>query len=199
MHLRDRRRTGCREGATRVPVASASKLLSAVRILQLVDQGAIDPDAPVSTYLPEFSGLKVTMTMREMFSHTAGYGDDEDNPVLSANVTWAQAVACIAQYIDMAYPPPGAYFAYGTISMQVGGEVAEGRGGGDWQAGWIAQVGTPLGITSIDWQGLGATVNYRMAGGAEASLPDYANVLAMLLDGGVCNSRRILSPQATPR
>jgi len=179
-----------------IALASATKLLSGVRILQLVDRGTIDLDTPVSTYLPEFTATKGTMTVREMFSHTAGYGDDEDAPILAAPITLAAAVAHIASCVDQTYPPPGAYFAYGGISMQVGGEVAEVQSGEDWQAGWIAHVGTPLGITTIDWQGLGSTQNYRIAGGAEASLPDYARVLAMLAGGGTGNGVRILSPQA---
>jgi CubicO group peptidase (beta-lactamase class C family) len=187
---------GTYNDASVVALASATKMLSGVRIMQLVDRGAIDLDAAVSTYLPEFTGTKGTMTMREMFSHTAGYGDDEDNPILAAPTTLADAVAYIACCIDQPYPPPGAYFSYGGISMQVGGEVAQVRGNEDWQAGWIAHVGTPLGITTIDWQGLGVTQNYRIAGGGEASLPDYARVLAMLAGDGVGNGYRILSPQA---
>src|SRR5690348_10693676 len=54
------------DDTVRVPVASASKLLAGVRILQLVDRGAIALDAPVSGYLPGFTGLKGTMTMRQM-------------------------------------------------------------------------------------------------------------------------------------
>lgn len=182
--------------ASVIPVASATKMLSGVRILQLVDQGMIDLDTPVSTYLPEFTATKGTMTMREMFSHTSGYGNDEDNPILAANTTLASAVAYIACCIDQPYPPPGAYFAYGGISMQVGGEVAQVQTNEDWQAGWIAHVGTPLGITTIDYQGLGATQNYRISGSGEASLPDYARLLAMLTDDGVGNGYRILSSQA---
>ena len=165
--------------------------------MQLVDRGLIDLDTPVSTYLPEFTDVnKAAMTMREMFSHTAGYGNDENSPVLAAQTTLAQDVAYIACCVAQPYPPPGSYFAYGGISMQVGGEVAEVQGSEDWQAGWIHHVGTPLGITSIDWQGLGMTTNYRIAGGAQASLPDYARVLAMLLGGGVGTGRRILSESA---
>jgi CubicO group peptidase (beta-lactamase class C family) len=181
-----------------VPVASATKLLSGVRILQLVDRGLIDLDAPVTQYLAEFSGrgAKSGMTMRQMFSHTSGYGDDEDSLVLAAKTTLAADVAWIACCVDPPYPPPGAYFAYGGISMQVGGEVAQVQSGEDWQAGWIAHVGAPLGIDTIDWQGLAATQNYRIAGGARASLPDYAKVLAMLAGGGVGNGARILGANA---
>lgn len=181
---------------TRIALASATKLLSGVRILQLADRGAIDLDAPVSGYLPQFTGIKGTMTVRQMFSHTAGYGDDEDSLVLAYPVTLAQDVAYIAANVDMTFPPPGAYFAYGGIAMQVGGEVAEVASGEDWQAGWHTHIGLPLGAPGIDWQGLGATQNYRIAGGARASLPDYANVLAMILGGGVGNGHRILSPAA---
>ncbi len=184
------------DDSTRVAVASASKLLSGVRILQLIDQGRIDPDAPVSTYLPEFTGIKGTMTVRQMFSHTSGYGDDEDSAVLSFPVTLAQDVSWIANHVDMTFPPPGSWFAYGGIGMQVTGQVAQVQSGEDWQAGWIAHIGTPLGATGIDWQGLNPTQNYRIAGGARASLTDYAKVLAMLLGDGVGQGHRILSSAA---
>jgi CubicO group peptidase (beta-lactamase class C family) len=172
---------GTYDDTTVIPLASASKMLSGVRVMQLVDRGAFDLDTQVSNYLPEF---------------TAGYGDDDDDPVLAANTTLAASVAYIACCVDQTYPPPGTYFAYGGISMQVGGEVAASQSDEDWQSGWIAHVGTPLGITTIDWQGLGATQNYRIAGGAEASLLDYGKVLAMLATGGVGNGQRILSANA---
>lgn len=187
---------GTYDDSSVIALASATKMLSGVRILQLVDRGAIDLDTPVATYLPEFTATKGTMTMREMFSHTSGYGDDDDSLILAENIPLASAVAYIACCIDQPYPPPGAYFAYGGISMQVGGEVAQVQADEDWQAGWIAHVGSPLGITTIDWQGLGATQNYRIAGGGEASLPDYARLLAMLAGNGVGNGYRILSTQA---
>ncbi|HET8941315.1 MAG TPA: serine hydrolase [Rudaea sp.] len=187
---------GSYDKSTVVPVASATKLLSGVRIMQLVDRGLIDLDTPVSTYLPEFTDVKGTMTMREMFSHTAGYGNDEDSLVLAADTTLAEDVTYIANHVDQPYPPPGSYFAYGGISMQVGGEVAQVQSGEDWQDGWIAHVGVPLGITTIDWQGLKPTQNYRISGSAQSSLPDYGRVLAMLVGGGVGNGRRILSTHA---
>ncbi len=187
---------GAYDDSSVIALASATKMLSGVRIMQFVDRGSIDLDTPVSTYLSEFTGTKGTMTTREMFSHTSGYGDDEDSAVLAADTTLAGAVAYIACCMAQPYPPPGANFAYGGISMQVGGEVAQVQSSEDWQAGWIAHVGAPLGITTIDWQGLGATQNYRIAGGGETSLPDYARLLAMLAGGGVGNGYRILSAEA---
>jgi CubicO group peptidase (beta-lactamase class C family) len=196
---------GAYDDTTVLPLASASKLLSGVRIMQLVDRGVLDLDAPVSGYLsgPQYpwSATAAPITLRQMFSHTAGYGDDEDDPVLSDHtITLAQSVQEIASNYEglspQNYLPVGAYFAYGGVSMQIGGGVAQAQSGVDWQQGWRQDIGAPMCIGTIDWQGLGPTVNYRIAGSARASLPDYARVLAMLAGGGVGNGTRILSADA---
>lgn len=183
---------------TVVPIASGSKLVSGVRILQLIDQGVIDPDAPVASVLPQFTGDKAAMTVAQMFSHTAGYGDDSGDPlVFDRTITLAQAVDEIA----CCRPLPAGYtvggqFAYGGVSMHVAGRVAEVATGTDWQAGWQAQLGAPLGITTIDWQGLGTTANYPIAGGARSSLSDMGRLLHLLANDGRSNNRRLLSPGA---
>jgi CubicO group peptidase (beta-lactamase class C family) len=74
--------------------------------------------------------------------------------------------------------------------------VAVVAAGGDWQLQWQQAIGAPLGITSIDWQGLGPTLNYRIAGGAQSNLRDYGRVLHLLLNEGVGNGRRLLGAGA---
>jgi len=180
--------------STIVPIASASKLLAGVRMLQLAERGALNLDSPVSSYLPQFTGLKGTMTVRQMFSHTAGFGDDSGSAVLFNNsITLAQAVDQIAccRPLNTGYSV-GGQFSYGGVSMHVAGRVAEVVGGGDWQARWIAEIGAPLSITSIDWQGLGTTQNYGVAGSARSNLRDYGQVLHMLTNAGRSNNSRIL-------
>ncbi|MBN8480523.1 MAG: beta-lactamase family protein [Xanthomonadales bacterium] len=179
---------------TVVPVASASKLLSGVRILQVVERGEATLEAPVSTWLPQFTGEKGTMNLRQMFSHTAGYGGDSAAGVINDDsITLAQAVDLIAccRPLNPGYTV-GGQFAYGGVSMHVAGRLAEVVGGGDWEQRWKSEIGAPLGITSIDWQGLGATLNYRIAGGAQSSLADYGRLLHMLANGGRGNNLRIL-------
>lgn len=181
--------------ATRIPIASASKILSGLRLLQLRDRGALDLDAPLSSYLPAFTGARGAMTVRQMFAHTSGYGGDSGSPIVfNRNITLAQAVATIAS----SYPLqngwlPGAQFAYGGISMHIAGRIAEVRGNGDWQAQWQSEIGAPLGISTIDWQGFGATQNYGIAGSAQSNLRDYGQILQMMANRGVGNGRRILS------
>lgn len=182
------------DAGTVVPIASASKLLAALRILQIGERGQADLDAAVSRVLPQFTGDKGTMTLRQMFSHTAGYGNDSASPILlDDGITLAQAVDFIAccRPLDSGYTV-GGQFSYGGVSMHIAGRVAEVVGGGDWQQRWQSEIGAPLGITTIDWQGLGPTANYGIAGSARSSLRDYGRVLQMLANGGYGNHRRIL-------
>lgn len=189
---------GVYQPGTVVPIASASKLLSALRVVQLASQGRLDLDAPVSQTLPRFQGVKGTMTVRQMFSHTAGYGDDLLNPVLGlGQASLAAAVDQIACCIAMPKGwSPGAQFAYGGISMHVAGRVVEVVTNSDWQEGWQQSIGVPLGISSIDWQGLGQTSNYRIGGGAQSNLRDYGRLLHMLANDGFGNGRRVMAAEA---
>ncbi len=182
--------------STVIPIASASKLLSALRIAQLADSGAIDLDAPVSQYLPQFAGEKGTMSVRQMFSHTAGYGNDSLSPVLiDTSISLAEAVDQIAccQPLNAGYSV-GGQFSYGGVSMHIAGRVAEVQGGGDWQTRWQTQFGAPLGITSIDWLAFGPTTNYGIAGAGRSNLRDYGRALHPLVNAGRSNGRRVFSP-----
>jgi CubicO group peptidase (beta-lactamase class C family) len=186
---------------TVVPIASGSKLVSGARILQLIDQGVIDPAAPVSTVLPQFTGEKGTMNVLQMFSHTSGYGDDSGDPLLfDRTISLEQAVDEIAccRPLTAGYTV-GGQFSYGGVSMHIGGRLAEVASGEDWQAGWQAHLGAPLGITTIDWQAFGATTNYSIAGGARSNLRDAGRLMHLLVNDGRSNNRRLLSPATVAR
>lgn len=181
---------------TTVALASASKLLSAVRILQLADRGALDLDAPIGAHLPEFTGEKAGMTLDQLFSHTSGYGNDSGAPeITDRSISLTEAVQQIACCRDFpAGYTVGGQFAYGGVSMHIGGRVAEVVTAQDWQVGWQQALAAPLGIDSIDWQAFGPTTNYMIAGGARSDLRDYGAVLHLLLNEGVASSgRRLLS------
>ncbi|MFK7885026.1 MAG: serine hydrolase [Phycisphaerales bacterium] len=188
--------------STIIPVASASKLLSGVAIMTLIDQNLIDPDAPVRDFLPnDFSlanaGLKSTMTVRQMFAHTSGLpGEDATSTILAdQTITLEEAVqiiACCTSLRDV----PGGSFAYGGLSMHTAGRVAEVVSGHDWETFFADSVSAPLGLTSIDYQGLGPTTNPRVSGSAQSNLRDFARILQMLVGNGEIDGVRILSEQA---
>ncbi|HYL98514.1 MAG TPA: serine hydrolase domain-containing protein, partial [Blastocatellia bacterium] len=56
-------------------VGSVSKLFTDIAVMQLVEQGKLDLDAPVSTYIPEFhpqNPFNRPITLRELMSHRSG-------------------------------------------------------------------------------------------------------------------------------
>ncbi|MCF6299529.1 MAG: beta-lactamase family protein [Proteobacteria bacterium] len=188
------------DSSTIVTLASATKLLSGVTLMALVDKGLIDLDQEVSTYLPQFTGTKGQMTVRQMFSHTAGMPTNNllvNSSVLNPfnGLTLEEAVDILACCEPLRYQP-GTGFAYGGSSMHIAGRVAEVVSDGSWIEVFNQHLAIPLGINSMDYSGLGATQNYRTSGSARSSMPDYAKVLNMLLNKGRYQSTRVLSEQA---
>jgi D-alanyl-D-alanine carboxypeptidase len=60
---------------TRVRIASISKVFTAVVILQLVEEGRIELDAPLATWFPDLVPNAGQITVRNLLSHTTGLYD----------------------------------------------------------------------------------------------------------------------------
>ncbi len=58
---------------TRTNIGSTSKQFTAFAIMLLVEDGKIDLDADVRTYLPELPDLGATVAVRNLLTHTSGY------------------------------------------------------------------------------------------------------------------------------
>lgn len=58
--------------ATRFPIASVSKTLTAAALGALVESGRIELDAPVRRYVPSFPEKRWPMTIRQLAGHLAG-------------------------------------------------------------------------------------------------------------------------------
>lgn len=174
-------------------LASATKWLSAVVIMSLVDDGLMSLDDPVSRYFPQqYSGQKGTITLRHMFSHTSGLPGDESNDVLSSDaITLQQAGQFIATNNLIA--APGAVFCYGGLSMQLAGACAEVASGQSWSNLVELRLKRPLGLTATTY---GGSSNPRIAGGASSTLYEYATVLQMLLNHGLWGPNQVLSSNA---
>lgn len=57
-------------------IASAGKMFTAVSVLQLVEDGRIDLDAPISTYLTDYPNAEMAKaTIRQLLRHQGGAGD----------------------------------------------------------------------------------------------------------------------------
>ena len=73
-------------------LASASKSFTALAIMQLVEDGKVDLDAPAVTYLPSFSvgdeSASAAITVRHLLNHTSGLPEDTAyEPMLSNDMS----------------------------------------------------------------------------------------------------------------
>ena len=62
---------------TRFRVGSMNKMLTAVAVLQLVQDGSVQLDAPLVTYLPDYPNAELAskVTLHHLLTHTGGTGD----------------------------------------------------------------------------------------------------------------------------
>ena len=178
-------------------IASATKWFSGALIMSLVDDGILSLDDRASRYLPYMTGEKESITIRQLMSHTSGFGGEFPlvHPCLGdPSTTLANCAEAIAKTPLLA--APGAAFIYSGAGMQIAGRVAEVASGKDWQTLFRERVAEPLRMTSTDYQYEGPTMNPRISGGGRSTATDYMNFITMIQQRGVFEGRRVLSTRA---
>lgn len=178
-------------------IASATKLPSAAAILTLVDEGKLDLDAPISSYLaanPSFSlpADKAGITMRMLLSHTSGLPGLNDMEPVCLNVEVLITLESCAQSVaDSALvTAPGTAFNYGAGDYQLAGYIATLLSGQSWQDFFAERISLPVGMPTFTY---GSGSNPRIAGSASTDVADYAAFLRMLQNDGMVGSKRVLS------
>ena len=111
-----------------VRIASISKLVVAIGVMRLVEQGTLDLDRPVGDYLgyivenPGFPGQPVTL--RRLLSHTGSLRDHDDQYAIPLGGTLRAVLADPASW-DPAHGPGAGYFAYANVNFPVVASVME--------------------------------------------------------------------------
>lgn len=188
---------GAWDSSTYQPIASGSKMPSMALIMRLIDEGYLDPTDTVQNYLPSFSG-KPVMTLHQLMSHTSGLPGA--SPYISDDsLTLQQAVDSIGLNTPMTAFAPGAAFQYGGVSMHVAGRMAEIATGIRWDSLFQQKMASPLGMVNTNYTALGATTNYRIAGGMGTTMPDFSKLLRMLLNYGLSGTTQILDSATVKR
>jgi CubicO group peptidase (beta-lactamase class C family) len=188
---------GSFSSTSRVPIASASKWLSALTLARLVDKGQMSWEDTIDKYIPNAPADKKNIRLRQLFSHTSGMNPTENNCMSNPAFTLA---SCTNQILAMPLNyTPGTTFAYGGNSMQVAGRMAEIATGKSWDQIFIDEMATPLGLTATDYATNSIEAAYvrnsnpRVPGGVRSTLQDYAIVLAMLQNDGVHQGQRFIN------
>ena len=125
---------------------SCTKTFTAVTALQLVGEGKLDLDVPVTRYWPEFAAAgKERVTLRQLLSHRAGLPALREQLPAEALYDWQTMVDALAA--EAPWWVPGEQHGYAAITYGwLIGELirrVDGRGPGESIA---ARVSQPLGL-----------------------------------------------------
>lgn len=131
-------------------VGSVSKLFTDIAVMQLVEQGKLDLDAAVSSYLPDFHPHNIygqRITLRELMAHRSGLV--REPPLGSYFDSTPPSLAAIVHSLDattLVYPP-GAHTKYSNAALATLGEVLERTQGVPFTRHIADAVLRPLGLT----------------------------------------------------
>jgi CubicO group peptidase (beta-lactamase class C family) len=130
-------------------IGSTTKVFNAALIMTLVDEGKLDLDKPVKTWIPDFQladrAATEQVTLRQLLSMSAGldngpyqdYGRGDD-----ALVRYVASLAEIPQIYE-----PGTAFGYANAGSNVAGLAAQRAGGKNWETLLAEKILGPLGLT----------------------------------------------------
>ncbi len=131
---------------TLVNLFSCTKTFTAVAALQLVAEGALELDAPVARYWPEFAAQgKQQISLRQLLSHQAGLPALRE--LLSAEALYDWAVMTAALAAEQPWWTPGAGHGYAPITYGwlVGELIRRVSNNGPGKE-IVARTVTPLGL-----------------------------------------------------
>lgn len=198
-------------------IASTTKLLTSVLLMQLVGEGKIALDAPVSHYIDGTPEAWATMTVRHLASHTSGlprvpFPPDVADPAAAVEYAKKQTLAA----------KPGETAAYGSVDFSILTYILEKVTGETLERLLAQRIAKPLGmtetrfsrsqlspgrdvvknelvpgrVTTYQWSD-GRQMGYRYlypaytfsAGGAFVSIHDAANFLQGVASGRLVNAQ----------
>lgn len=186
------------------PIASASKFLTAATVMALVDDGKLQLDLPVSTWLPRLPEAAGKLTLRQLLSQTSGLAGSKGEYY---DLAQDHRITLEQSAMDVTTRPlisvPGEVFAYGGPGFQVAGAVVEAATGRRWVQVFQEKIAGPLGMTRTYWTHLrldrteelpvAETLNPVLQGGAVSTARDYMRFLSMIAQEGLFEGKRVLS------
>jgi CubicO group peptidase (beta-lactamase class C family) len=149
--------TGVLNRATGVPVTpdsvfqigSITKVWTTTLVMQLVDEGRLDLDAPLVEVLPDLQlgdpDVAKRVTMRHLLTHTSGIDGDVLTDTGRGDDCLERYVAALAD-VGQSHPL-GATFSYCNSGFALAGRVVEVLTGQTWDAALRERVIGPLGLT----------------------------------------------------
>jgi CubicO group peptidase (beta-lactamase class C family) len=196
-------------------VGSISKLFTDTAVMQLAEQGRLDIDRPLQTYLPQFAirsrfAGAGPITPRNLMTHHSGLPDSVVNGMWTDHPAPFSSVTTSLRDDYAAYPPDYV-FAYSNIGITLLGDMIQNVTGEDFAVRLERTLLQPLGMRDASFAlgltGPLAAKAYRdgkeadekplrdvPAGGLNANVLDLSRFMQMIFAEGRANGRQILQP-----
>ncbi|MEZ4450659.1 MAG: serine hydrolase domain-containing protein [Nannocystaceae bacterium] len=133
----------------RTPIGTLTQQITAVAVLRLVDRGAIDLDAPIRRYLPDYPEGGDRITVRHLLVHASGIPNFTDDPDYRL---WrgerSDTAGLLARFSGMPLEfEPGTDFDPSSSGYAVLGAILEAVSGQRYADFVAAEIFAPAGMT----------------------------------------------------
>jgi CubicO group peptidase (beta-lactamase class C family) len=199
-------------------IGSITKLFTWTSVMQLVEQGKLDLDADINTYLdfeiPKTFGKPVTM--RNLMTHRGGFQDTIKN-LGAQNAGKADLGKYVRENVPAQIFEPGTTPSYSNYGTALAGHIVERISGVPFEAYVEANIYKPLGMAQSSLRqplpkelegdmssgyrlGSGAPVPFEIvnghpAGSQSSSAADMAKFMIAFLNGGALGEARVLKAE----
>jgi CubicO group peptidase (beta-lactamase class C family) len=129
-------------------IGSVTKVFTATLVMQLVDEGLLDLDTPVVSYLPDFRtqdpSLSQLITPRHLLLHTAGFEGDLFVDTGAGTEALARLMPAIAEAVQ--FSRPGVLYSYSNAGYCVLGRLVEVLHDTTFDEALRSRIAQPLGL-----------------------------------------------------
>ncbi len=170
-------------------LASNTKSMTAVAILQLVEQGKVDLDAEVQTYVPYFPRKRWPVTVRQLLGHLGGISHYRNHVVeshIKEHKDTRDALAIFADFDLVA--EPGTKYNYSSYGYNLLGAVVEGAARQPYGDYLRENLWEPLGMDDTHMDDPGEILPNRVRGyrliDGEVKNSEYVDISSRFAAGG---------------
>ncbi|HWS70789.1 MAG TPA: serine hydrolase domain-containing protein, partial [Thermoanaerobaculia bacterium] len=146
-------------------LASVTKPMTATAMLKLAEEGTIDLDAEVQTYVPTFPRKQWPITVRQLLGHLGGiphYRDAGAELHFREPKNTAEALAVFRDFDLVA--EPGTRYSYSSYGYVLLGAIIEGATGKPYAQVMREKVWGPLGMIATRMDDPRAVIAHRVRG-----------------------------------
>ncbi|MFW5800203.1 MAG: serine hydrolase domain-containing protein, partial [Spirochaetota bacterium] len=201
-------------------VGSISKLFTATAIMQLVEKGEIDLDAPVKEYIPEFKVKSrfedyTSITIRMLLTHHSGLPGNKLKGTITKGMS--EDLSQVLTHLQNEYVayPPNYIYAYSNLGYTILGIVIERISGKPFYDYMEKNLLIPLGMNMSSFilkkdmkdmyskaytpdglHSLNIQIRDKPAGSMFSNVLELSKFIKMIFNEGEINNKRLLNKES---